>query len=134
MKTCKACGKEKPYSEFHKNPNSKSGLSGFCKSCHLKASLEHKGKKVKVDPGTELEGMKRCKACGNVKPLEKYYFNPAFEDNKNPSCVPCHIEACKTPQRLKPRFCVVCGSKYVPRSKNQKYCTYKCSNKFWNSQ
>lgn len=40
MKVCRACGEEKAFSEFYKNPGGKFGLTGRCKVCHRKSTKE----------------------------------------------------------------------------------------------
>jgi hypothetical protein len=35
MKRCSRCGQFKPESEFYKNKQTKTGLNGHCKSCHI---------------------------------------------------------------------------------------------------
>ncbi len=36
MKECGKCSEPKPYAEFQKNPNTKDGLSSYCRECHAK--------------------------------------------------------------------------------------------------
>jgi hypothetical protein len=35
MKRCTKCGETKPAAEFHCNPRMRSGLSSWCRDCHL---------------------------------------------------------------------------------------------------
>lgn len=39
-KVCKKCGKEKPYSEFAKNPYGKNGIENICKACKSKVTKD----------------------------------------------------------------------------------------------
>jgi len=41
MKRCARCGKQKPFSEFHKNSRNKDGLHSYCKECNKAKAAQH---------------------------------------------------------------------------------------------
>jgi hypothetical protein len=100
-KKCTKCGEIKPVSEFRLRVRTGcSYFEGACKSCLQKASNEWRRNKLKTDPVYRAkhnaycaaeqrkihasktrqpkevlpEGMKRCAACKEIKPISEFYL------------------------------------------------------------
>lgn len=83
-KTCGACGRTLPKTEFHKNKRRKDGHEPRCKMCRRRVKY--------VDLEVEKGVTKRCTVCGIVQPLNGFYKlnrKPEGEAKYHSKCKPC---------------------------------------------
>lgn len=95
MKKCKACGQEKPDSDYYKDKRTKDGLIANCKICHkAKCSSRRKRKKDEWEAKWEedpilLETLKLCISCGESKPKKEFGVNYENGDGRHSYCSEC---------------------------------------------
>jgi hypothetical protein len=82
---CIGCGLIKPASEFGKTRGRKCGLKGRCKPCEKIDIRRRLSGVVRVTIDTE----KKCRDCGEVKPINLFYNMRAKVDGKGSVCKPC---------------------------------------------
>lgn len=87
MKHCKACGLEKPTTEFHKDRSKTDGLNFYCKPCARERTNRFASRPPRVQ--TAPEGFKRCPRCEQRKPLEEFHASQNSFDGKAKVCKQC---------------------------------------------
>lgn len=75
-KICSKCKKEKPLSEFHKDPRGKDGYRSTCKEC--------RSYKERDDIKTKI-----CSKCKKEKPLSEFHKDRYSKDGHNAKCKEC---------------------------------------------
>ena len=79
-KRCPKCGQVKPFSEFHKDRTSSSGLQTHCKACRCK-------------PKPSIpEGFKVCTVCNQLKPITDFPRKSSSKDGLDYRCKDCRKE------------------------------------------
>jgi len=100
MKRCNKCGKEKPYSEFHKQCNTKDGYNGSCKVCRKIQQQEYrKTSKGKAKDKRYNDSAKRYKSLYSYwerNPIKKY-------------CQTALSNAIRDKRIINPHICEHCG-------------------------
>jgi len=61
-----------------------------------------------------------CSVCDKVVPSSRFEWV---------ICSPCQQKIKQAKLEKKKRACIICGKRYVPWDKKQKYCSYKCTYK-----
>lgn len=79
---CNKCEAEKPISEFHKDPTSRTGFRGKCKNCRNKTS-QRRSRVLRKD------GKKTCSCCREEKRLSKFHKSSATKDRRQYMCKTC---------------------------------------------
>lgn len=72
MKRCSACKEEKDFSQFHKHPQTSSGLGSQCKACDA-AGRRAKARQKKEKLVQAMGGC--CQKCGYDKCLQAFDFH-----------------------------------------------------------
>lgn len=86
MKTCKACGEEKPLDHFHKDRSKSDGLNLYCKPCTIAKQRVFQARPPRrKDP----EGLKTCQHCKALKPLADYHAKAGSWDGLQKRCKAC---------------------------------------------
>jgi hypothetical protein len=86
MKTCRACGTEKPLDQFHKDRSKSDGLNFYCKPCTIARQRDFASRPPRhKDP----EGLKTCQHCKVVKPVTEYYALAGTWDGLSKRCKVC---------------------------------------------
>jgi len=86
-KECRRCFQVKPVSEFHRCSRLADGLQTWCKSCINEYKREQRETRRTPEQQVELDrlaenrelyksGLRRCKFCHKVKPLDAYHRAP----------------------------------------------------------
>jgi hypothetical protein len=90
MKLCKACGQEKPTSEFHKDKSKSDGLNAYCKPCQVQRQRAYQMQPPRRSPPP---GMKWCGVCKQDKPITEFYSatGKTYDDLQR-RCKPCSYE------------------------------------------
>lgn len=72
-----------------------------------------------------MSQIKKCKACGEIKPVNEFNKNKKYKDGYQSKCRKCinelrkrHVLVCKN-----------CGKSFRSDIKERKYCSISCSNK-----
>ncbi len=97
-KQCKDCGKTKPIVEFWKRKASADGYALYCRDCfgfRNDATRTRRRERhglppavARVKPPEVPEGMKWCRDCGEVKPLEEFVVSKKA-GGRGTYCKPC---------------------------------------------
>lgn len=133
IKVCKKCGAEKPISEYNKNPKTKDGYYGACKTCcaeYLKAywkknkdALIEKSREYKLaNPLPRKTVQVTCSTCGKV--MRKRTCNVKDENYCSDKCARPH----KLYISKNRKVCPCCGGEFNGE-KRRKYCSRKCAGK-----
>ena len=96
-KVCKRCGRELPKTAFSKCSKHNDGLQTTCKECAKQAYKRWSEAQKKLtkkkddmeDTKTIPEGMKLCKKCGQVLPLDSFGIRTKSIDGKQSYCKTC---------------------------------------------
>lgn len=98
-KSCKDCGETKPIVEFWNWKGSKDGYALYCRGCFgfrnaatAARQRERQGLPPlvpRVKPPTVPEGMKWCKDCGEIKPLDTFVLSKKSPTGRGSYCKPC---------------------------------------------
>lgn len=97
-KCCKDCGETKPIVEFWRRKASEDGYALYCRDCFgfrnaaTVARRERKGLPPalpRVKPPVVPEGMKWCKDCGEIKPLDTFVLSKKSPTGRGSYCKPC---------------------------------------------
>jgi hypothetical protein len=98
-KRCRDCGETKPVSEFWRWSQAKDGLGVYCKPCGGIRSVAYAARRRErqglppVIPKAKApevpEGMKWCRDCGQVKPLDEFPIATRKANGRNTYCKPC---------------------------------------------
>lgn len=112
LKFCPLCNQEKKLSHFSISPKGK--VNSRCRSCHSVESLEkhHAKKAPRLKARTERranniklkkEGLKCCRSCDEVKPLELFAFADKKTNRYATDCLECRKKNAKPikPETLK---------------------------------
>lgn len=119
-KVCKKCGRELPLDQFPLHPHSRDGHNNTCRECFAsrmrEVQLERAAKKPKKAKPVKVredlpEGMKRCKRCGQVKPVTEFGRHKNTFDHLHPCCNDCRREQGRAAYEKK---CAALGVKPVP--------------------
>jgi hypothetical protein len=87
LKQCRHCLAFKTLDSFYREAWSRDGRSHHCKRCEA----EKYGSETHKQHLADLErGLKRCKLCGELKPLEDYYVNHQRRHKRLPRCKECY--------------------------------------------
>lgn len=101
-KVCKRCGRELPKTAFSKNARQYDGLQSTCKECARLAwnnwnktqkKLTKKKDEDMENTVTIAEGMKLCRKCGQVLPMEAFGIRAKAKDGKQSWCKACTNKA-----------------------------------------
>ena len=71
---------------------------------------------------TRINNMKKCRKCGEHKPLKEYFHVQGYHSN----CTKCRTPDQKISQ---PSTCKECGRSYIKTQPAQKYCSRECKLK-----
>lgn len=83
VRTCSACGKERPLEDFHLDAGAATGHRARCKACRTSRKHEH------LEIATELA----CSRCGTSKPLVEFRVDSRRKNGHAPSCRSCEATA-----------------------------------------
>lgn len=84
---------------------------------------------------------KRCKRCGEVKPLDDFAIASTCKDGHTGACKECLYKAARVywfhqhreraPWRIAPgvSVCTFCGKRFRPDNGKQKYCSLLCKKR-----
>jgi hypothetical protein len=88
MRMCSICNTEKPLDQFHKDKESKEGLTKRCKPC---TSAYYKGYNAarKVAEASVDVRSKVCRDCHLEKPISQFGKKNNSLDKHNIYCKPC---------------------------------------------
>ena len=53
--------------------------------------------------------MKRCRDCGDSKPIKHFHKNVSHKDGHNNTCSDCHTKYCRKKRNVKVKTCTRCG-------------------------
>lgn len=105
---CKKCGKIKPVSEFSRVRKTQNGYEYYCNECISPEKYKENQLKSKLS----LLGLRKCKDCGEIKPISEFTANGV-------RCSSCHnllyYKGYKKPTTIKQRtipptkVCPKCG-------------------------
>jgi 5-methylcytosine-specific restriction endonuclease McrA len=90
MKRCKACGVEKPLSDFHKNPKTRDRYCAKCKTCRRQQHLEYA---AACKAATPVLDKKVCLRCSIEKPRSAFYEG-ANKTGLRSYCIECWRKEC----------------------------------------
>jgi hypothetical protein len=82
IKTCRRCGKDKPFTEYSKNSRGVFGLGAYCHPCRRQYEREYEAKKRADRP--QFSPVALCPDCGK--------FSLAAKNKKTKRCEPCEKE------------------------------------------
>jgi len=98
-KRCRDCGETKPTSEFWRWAHAKDGLGVYCKPCGGIRNVAYAARRrerqglppaMPKAKGPEVaEGMKWCRDCGQVKPLDEFPIATRKANGHSSYCKPC---------------------------------------------
>lgn len=98
-KQCRDCGETKRITEFWKWKGSKDGHALYCRDCfgfrNAGTAARRRAKQglppvvPRVKPPEVPEGMKWCRDCGEVKPLEEFVRNKSASSGRGSYCKLC---------------------------------------------
>jgi Recombination endonuclease VII len=94
MKRCSHCREYKERSEFHRG-SGPDGLHRQCKACRSACDSEARARREgSRNEGVALaeQGLRRCTACREVKPLDDFYRKAASTVGRKSQCIPCYSE------------------------------------------
>lgn len=89
MKLCKACGQEKPITEFHKDKSKSDGLNAYCKPCTRERQKAFQAKPPRYQA---TDGLKRCQHCKEEKPYAEFHKSKGAYDGLKRVCKACAFE------------------------------------------
>lgn len=99
-KRCTKCGEVKPLSKFYRNRNAPDGRHSWCRSCQRPGIEErHDARRAEAAELATL-GLRRCTACGEVKPVSEFGRDAGNRDGLHLNCKSCRREE---RQRLRER-------------------------------
>ena len=64
MRKCRVCGKEKPLTEYYKNPKSTGGKDTWCKACAKDRAEKYRRSKLGYNPRRYCEDCRTCEDAG----------------------------------------------------------------------
>ena len=107
-KICKTCGVEKPLSEFAKSTVNRLGCIPHCKECKNWEHRSEENKKKELEKQEFIkQGIKRCVACEEILPLEKFPIRESSKDGRKSYCYECQrrkaLETSRKPDVIKKR-------------------------------
>lgn len=104
-KTCRKCGKSKPLGDFYANRQGFDGRSARCKDCEAETLWKARLTALGTEPSPQQVvvwqqrraertalpalGKKRCRVCGQVKPLEEFPRSKSHRDGRDSACGAC---------------------------------------------
>ena len=100
MKTCTRCRTSKPFDAFHCSRSARDGRQSRCKACQAATKVR---KRAPLPPAPL--GMKTCRRCRSVKPLEAFYRLKTEADGRQLWCRECHrttFEAARRARGVRP--------------------------------
>jgi len=109
-KRCRDCGETKPIVEFWKWKSSPDGRALYCRDCFGLRNAETVARRrerqglpprvPRVKPPEVLDGMKWCRDCGEIKPLDEFVKSKKAS-GRGSYCKPCqNLRSNETRQRL----------------------------------
>jgi hypothetical protein len=117
-KKCARCGQEKSVKEFKKNPGSSDGYQSHCRKCANEAYNERyyetSNPKYRIYRYKIIDGRKRCRLCGQEKPLGEFRKNKKCTGGRDTVCNSCVATQKKIKQaEFKERVVLFMGGKCV---------------------
>jgi hypothetical protein len=88
-KTCYVCGQEKTLEEFGKSSRSKDGARGDCKVCRALKYYKRSNPSRRNYSVEVINGKKKCKECGQEKPLAEFHEDAGKKDGRKNTCKIC---------------------------------------------
>lgn len=101
-KKCPRCGEFKPWSVFAKNRSAKDGHQSYCRPCSARVQREYFDRNADAIAlryaerrarQADTEGLKRCRKCGETKPLLAFYAHQTTKDGRANYCIECQCSA-----------------------------------------
>jgi hypothetical protein len=92
---CRICKRVLPINKFSKNIEMKSGYYSHCKDCHKKMEKKiekqwaKNREKEQFEFSLDVDVEKKCKLCGKVRPLSKFWKRKASKDGYSHYCKDC---------------------------------------------
>lgn len=135
MILCRRCGEWKEVERFRRLPK-KSAVS-VCVDCEKaeaklrsKRRAERNGREYRERHDTDTmrlrnEGLKKCRLCKTIKPLEGFYKNRASYDGYKQECKECQKRLPRVSLKVKAIPCMTCGEMFYSRYR-ARYCSRKC--------
>lgn len=90
-KHCSRCSQLLPRSEFRGNAAARDGLQSWCRGCQNAYKRETRPRRLDARP-VEPDGMKWCRRCRRVKPLDEFDPHRGTRDGKQTNCRRCSAE------------------------------------------
>jgi hypothetical protein len=96
-KTCPDCSELKAITEFGRNRSRADGLAAYCKVCfQARANAHYRRKQAalgrEVRERVEIEGMRRCARCGEIKAIGDFHRAASKASGLNCYCKTCRSE------------------------------------------
>ena len=131
---CRICGLTLPIKMFNKNKERKNGYYNFCKNCQknkikeIEKRWEQERNKARFEFSLDEVLEKKCKICGKILPVSKFWKRRASKDGYGHYCKECESNKIKKRNKLlkkrsfpeelipKEKHCNKCG-RLLPSSK-----------------
>ena len=91
-KSCICCRERKPTAEFYEHPMMADGRLNKCRDCcklHAAANYRAKREAHNQRYGFPQSATKQCKDCGQVKPLDEFYYKATGKYQRRAECTTC---------------------------------------------
>ena len=72
--------------------------------------------------------MKQCRKCNQTKPLNEFRNDKYTKDGKTTRCAECLKRNNDYPKHKR---CPVCGTWFIAKQSNYKFCKPKCHTNYW---
>jgi hypothetical protein len=89
VKLCRACGHEKPSTDFHKDKSKSDGLNAYCKLC---TRVRQRAFAAQPPRYQAPDGLKRCQHCKQEKSYEQFHKSKGAYDGLKRVCKTCSYE------------------------------------------
>ncbi|MPY50168.1 recombination endonuclease VII [Streptomyces sp. K1PN6] len=89
MKRCVRCGEYKPRTAFARKRSNLDGLQRHCRDCATNYHCRAQEPPVLGPDDNVLEGHKRCRGCGEVKPHSEWHRKSSAPDGLASRCKAC---------------------------------------------
>jgi Recombination endonuclease VII len=99
VKTCSQCFGMKPLEDFKPKKNGLYGRDSQCKECQAKKARARDERRNPTD--LIVDGMKRCRGCGEVKPISEFHPGSQYRSGYSPACKECALVSQKNAATMK---------------------------------